>query len=141
MICKAHLVCAAADLALKQGEPLLMPGPGVSDPQTAGRQGTHLETAGAGPVRTALRELEASGRLLRSVNSDLWYAARKSPHREVSLRGTGRTIPIFLENTRQSLGEIDRYRAFFDTHDGAVYLHQGRSYVVTRFDHEKAAWK
>jgi DEAD/DEAH box helicase domain-containing protein len=116
VISRAHLVCAAADLALKKGEPLL-----------------------AGPVQTALRELEASGRLLRSVNNDIWFAAQKSPHREVSLRGTGRTIPIFLENTRQSLGEIDRYRAFFDTHDGAVYLHQGNTYVVTRFDHEKGS--
>jgi DEAD/DEAH box helicase domain-containing protein len=189
VICKAHLVCAAADLALKNGEPILcgnhQPQPdcsglgkaddrssdnrqvdgshggdtktgniGGDDRWVVGKAGMGAKDTGreqttrnldappaetADPVRQALRELEASGRLLRSVNNDIWYAAHKSPHREVSLRGTGRTIPIFLENTRQSLGEIDRYRAFFDTHDGAVYLHQGKSYVVTRFDHEKGS--
>jgi len=116
VICESHLVCAAADMALKKGEPIL-----------------------AGTVRKPLRELESAGKLLRSANGDIWYAARKNPHQEVSLRGTGRTIPIFLENTRKSLGDIDRHRAFFDTHDGAVYLHHGRSYVVTRFDHEKGS--
>ncbi|EMS80062.1 DEAD/DEAH box helicase [Desulfotignum phosphitoxidans] len=139
VICKAHLVCAAADLALKKGEPMLMPDPGASDQPTFDRQKTNRKTAAAGPVQAALQKLEASGKLLRSVNNDIWYAAQKSPHREVNLRGTGRTIPIFLENTRRSLGEIDRYRAFFDTHEGAVYLHQGKSYVVTRFDHEKGS--
>jgi DEAD/DEAH box helicase domain-containing protein len=134
VICKAHLVCAAADLALKKGEPLLC-GDQQSLPDHSGPG--KADSRAAGPVQKALQELEASGRLLRSVNNEIWYAAQKNPHREVSLRGTGRTIPIFLENTRQRLGEIDRYRAFFDTHDGAVYLHQGRSYVVTRFDHEK----
>jgi DEAD/DEAH box helicase domain-containing protein len=114
VICKAHLECAAADLPLKKKEPIL-----------------------CGTTRNSLWELENAGKLLRSANEDIWYAARKNPHREVTLRGTGRTIPIFLENTRKSLGEIDRHRAFFDTHDGAVYLHRGRSYVVTRFDHEK----
>ena len=163
VICRAHLVCAAADLPLKKGEPLLagdqiLPDGHVRDKGTCrqggGGEGTDSSYSGrkqntrgmagpsaapAGAVQAALRELERSGRLLRSVNSDLWYAAQKSPHREVSLRGTGRTIPIFLENTRQHLGEIDLHRAYFDTHDGAVYLHQGRSYVVTRFDHEKGS--
>jgi DEAD/DEAH box helicase domain-containing protein len=163
VICRAHLVCAAADLALKKGEPLLA-GDHILPDENAGdtgpcRQGEGGEgpdsvysgrkqntrgmawpsAAPAGTVQAALRDLEAAGRLLRSANSDLWYAAQKNPHREVSLRGTGRTIPIFLENTRQHLGEIDLHRAYFDTHDGAVYLHQGRSYVVTRFDHEKGS--
>jgi DEAD/DEAH box helicase domain-containing protein len=139
VICKAHLVCAAADMALKKGEPILSGNQqSLQDRCGSGdMDGRPAEPAGA--VQAVLRELEASGRLLRSVNSDMWYAAQKSPHREVSLRGTGRTIPIFLEKTRQSLGEIDRYRAFFDTHDGAVYLHQGKSYIVTRFDHEKGS--
>ncbi|MCA1785388.1 MAG: DEAD/DEAH box helicase, partial [Desulfobacteraceae bacterium] len=147
MLCKAHLECAAAELTLKQGEPFLdesdaaLPGSPQNVPQK-----NLLETSDPKPqnlsgktIAAALRELETSGRLLRSNDKAIWYAARKSPHREVSLRGTGRTIPIFLENTRRSLGEIDLHRAYFDTHDGAVYLHQGKSYVVTRFDHVKGS--
>lgn len=158
VICKAHLVCAAADLILKKGEPLLAGDTAVPDRfgpgGPNGSQGGENQAGGitcdrcrmespaaaeGGTIQTVLWELERSGRLLRSAHHDIWHAAQKNPHREVSLRGTGRTIPIFLENTRKSLGEIDRYRAFFDTHDGAVYLHHGRSYLVTRFDHEKGS--
>lgn len=142
VICRSHLVCAAADLALKKGEPLL----GGDDvlPHHSGSKRGSLKTKTSVPaqgntLQTALKELEMTGKLLRSANSDIWYAAQKNPHQEVNLRGSGRTIPIFLENTRQRLGEIDRHRAFFDTHDGAVYLHQGKTYVVTRFDHDKGS--
>ncbi|MCP4717919.1 MAG: DUF1998 domain-containing protein, partial [Desulfobacteraceae bacterium] len=65
------------------------------------------------------------------------YSSRKSPHREVSLRGTGNSIPIFLEDTKQNIGNIDKHRSYFETHEGAVYLHGGLSYVITRFDHDK----
>ncbi|MDZ7665492.1 MAG: DEAD/DEAH box helicase [Desulfotignum sp.] len=140
VICKAHLVCAAADLALKKGEPLLGGDAALAD-RLGGTRGSPKTqtpaTTRGNTVQTVLKELEMTGRLLRSANQDIWYAAQKNPHQEVNLRGTGRTIPIFLENTRQRLGEIDRHRAFFDAHDGAVYLHQGKSYVVTRFDHDK----
>ncbi|MDM8536917.1 DEAD/DEAH box helicase [Desulfobacterales bacterium HSG17] len=114
-ILKNHLECAAAELTLSQSE-------------------SFLENK---TIKKAIHSLEYSGRLLRSKQGDLWYAARKSPHREVNLRGTGKNVPIFLNQTKQSLGEIDRHRSFFETHEGAVYLHKGKSYVVTKFDHEK----
>lgn len=116
-ILKNHLECAAAELSLEQSEPFL---------QDAS-------------VQKGIRSLEFSGRLLRSKQGNLWYAARKSPHREVNLRGAGKSLPIFLEKTHQSLGDIDRHRSFFETHEGAVYLHRGKSYVVTRFDYEKGS--
>ena len=157
MICKAHLECAAAELPIRKGEVFLtetsdtMPGsattgsakPGFSKNNTGKNRwkisGTKTAQSCENPIETVLKDLERSGRLLKSVDKDIWYAARKSPHREVSLRGSGRTIPIFLETTRQSLGEIDLHRAYFETHEGAVYLHQGKSYVVTRFDHVKGS--
>ena len=114
-ILKKHLVCAAAEMTLENGEPFL----------------EH------GPVQQAVSSLEMSVDLLKSRSGRLWYAARKSPHRDVSLRGTGNTLPIFIEDTKQSLGDIDRHRSFFETHQGAVYLHRGDSYVITRFDHVK----
>lgn len=117
VIQRVHLECAAAELTLKQGEPFL-------DSRLA---------------RDGVRGLEFTGKLLRSRDGGIWYAARKAPHRDVSLRGTGRTIPIFKADDRQSLGEIDLHRSYFETHDGAVYLHRGLSYVVTRFDHVKGS--
>ncbi|MCG8564710.1 MAG: DEAD/DEAH box helicase, partial [Desulfobacterales bacterium] len=117
VILKSHLECAAAELSLKADEAF------VQDPLIQGAVGA----------------LELKGKLLRSANGELWMASRKNPHREVSLRGTGRSIPIFNQETRQSLGEIDRHRSYFETHEGAVYLHRGQSYMVTRFDHEKGS--
>jgi len=115
IILKQHLACAAAELSLKQGEPFL------EDAQ----------------IQKAITALEYQGKLLRSREGGIWYSARKSPHREVSLRGTGNTIPIFLEDTQQNIGDIDKHRSYFETHEGAVYLHGGKSYAITRFDHEK----
>ncbi|MCM2285802.1 MAG: DEAD/DEAH box helicase [Desulfobacula sp.] len=108
-----HLECAAAELSLHRTESFL----------------------GSEPVQAALAGLEQEARLLRSRDGDFWHASRKAPHREVNLRGTGKSLPIFLENTKQNLGEIDRHRSYFETHEGAVYLHRGDSYVITLFDH------
>lgn len=116
IILKRHLECAAAELRLDKSDPFLN------------------DIA----VKKAVAQLEYSGKLLRSHTGDYWFAAKKSPHREVNLRGTGKSIHIFLENTKQSLGEIDRHRSFFETHEGAVYLHHGKTYIITRFDHEKS---
>ncbi|MCK5350718.1 MAG: DUF1998 domain-containing protein, partial [Desulfobacula sp.] len=117
VILKQHLECAAAELSLDRFEPFL------SDKT----------------IQKAISKLEYSGRLLKSRGGDMWYAARKSPHRNVNLRGTGKSLPIFLEKTKQILGEIDKHRSYFETHEGAVYLHRGESYIITRFDHEKGS--
>ncbi|MFH2057740.1 MAG: DEAD/DEAH box helicase [Pseudomonadota bacterium] len=115
VILKQHLECAAAELSLERTERFL------DDPG----------------VQKAVKALENSGKLLRTFQGDLWFAARKSPHREVNLRGTGNSLPIFLEQTKQNIGDIDRHRSFFETHEGAVYLHHGNTYVISCFDHEK----
>jgi DEAD/DEAH box helicase domain-containing protein len=115
LIIDRHLSCAAAELSLRSDDPIL------DDPE----------------ARASLKRLALKGQLLQSRGGDLWFAARKNPHREVSLRGTGQTIPIFREDTRESLGDIDWHRSYFETHEGAVYLHRGKTYVVTRFDHLK----
>ncbi len=115
MILEKHIECAAAELSFKKSEPFL--------------DGTHIQEA--------LLNLERSAKLLKSHNGQMWFAARKSPHREVSLRGTGRTLPIFLEGTKKSLGDIDKHRSYFETHEGAIYLHRGQTYVITRFDYKK----
>jgi len=115
-VLKKHLECAAAELRLDQSEPFLK----------------------RKIIQETISKLEYSGKLLRSFKGNLWYSAKKLPHRDVNLRGAGKSIPIFLEKTKQSLGDIDKHRSYFETHEGAVYLHRGKSYIITRFDHEKA---
>ena len=110
-----HLDCAAAELSLDADDPMLTPP----------------------AVRERVQALCAEGKLLLSRDAKTWFSRRKQPHREVSLRGSGHTIPIFKEDTRQSLGEIDWHRSYFETHEGAVYLHRGETFVVTLFDHIK----
>ncbi|MFO7754077.1 MAG: DEAD/DEAH box helicase [Desulfobacteraceae bacterium] len=114
IIMKRHLECAAADLGIHKDEPLLR------DPA----------------VKTALESLTNEAKLLRSADGNTWHAAGHSVQRKVSLRGTGTRIPVFLKETGRVIGEVDRYRAFHEVHEGAVYLHHKESFLVKRFDHE-----
>jgi DEAD/DEAH box helicase domain-containing protein len=52
----------------------------------------------------------------------------------VDLRGAGNRFQIITGQTGTLIGEIDDYRAFRETHPGAVYLHKGDSFVVDRLD-------
>ena len=107
VILAKHLECAAAELALTVGEPYL-----------AG------EAVGRG-----VDALLNTGRLLLDAKGGRIYAARKAPHRDVDLRGTGGRYHI--ETTAgETVGFVDEHRAFRETHPGAVYLHRGVSYVV-----------
>lgn len=107
-----HLVCAAAELPLQVGEPYLQ-APGAAE---------------------ALDGLEHSGVLLRSAAGGDLFAARRAPHRKVDLRGGGERYPIVHADSGQTLGEIDAYRAFRETHPGAIYLHGGQSFRVEALD-------
>ena len=110
-----HLECAAAELPLNIHEPW-------------------LQTEGA--VR-ALAELCSKGLLLQSADGGQWLASRKRPQRLVDLRGTGRIFSI--EDDRGSvIGFVDGFRAWRETHPGAVYLHRGRSYIISGLDAEQA---
>ncbi len=107
-----HLVCAAAELTLKTDESI-------------------LETENASE---ALSRLEKEGQLLKSADGKEIYARRKAPHRDVDLRGAGNRFQIITRQTDTLIGEIDEYRAFRETHPGAVYLHKGDSFVVDGLD-------
>ena len=52
----------------------------------------------------------------------------------MDLRGAGNRFQIINRQTDRLIGEIDDYRAFRETHPGAVYLHKGDSFVVDRLD-------
>jgi len=107
-----HLAAAAAELPLTEPD-LELFGPGAAE-AVAG-----LTTAGE----------------LRRRPSGWYYARRRRPAREISIRGDlGRPVRVVEEATGRLIGTMDEPSAHRYVHDGAVYLHQGESYLVSRLD-------
>lgn len=106
-----HLECAAAELPLRPEEPFL------ASPATA----------------REVERLEAKGLLLRDKEGKRLFAARKRPHRDVNLRGSGGQFAIETVDGN-IIGQIDEMRAYKETHPGAVYIHRGVSYLVESLD-------
>lgn len=109
-----HLVCAAAEKPLAAPDPVFT-GTAVND---------------------CLQRLVRRGELLCSEKGGTYYAARKRPHRNIDLRGSGSRYNIIDGKTGENRGEIDGFRAFRETHPGAVYLHLGETFRVDRLDPE-----
>jgi len=114
VIMRRHLVCAASEMPLRTDEAWM----------------------GSRETARAVSGLEASGELLRSARGTEYFAARRSPHREVDLRGAGRQFHIVLSSTGRTVGQVDGLRAYRETHQGAVYLHKGMPYLVDDLDLE-----
>jgi DEAD/DEAH box helicase domain-containing protein len=70
-------------------------------------------------------------------NGRLFYGGGGSPARDLDLRtsGIGGAYSIWSDRA-ELLGSVDEERAFTQCHEGAVYLHQGDTYVVERLDTE-----
>ncbi|HEU0042585.1 MAG TPA: Zn-binding domain-containing protein, partial [Jiangellaceae bacterium] len=84
-----------------------------------------------------LAELEHK-RLLRRRGADepTWHWTRRDRPADLSdLRGSGgRVVSIVEVGTGRVLGTVDAVRAHTTAHDGAVYVHQGESYVIESLD-------
>lgn len=106
-----HLVAAAAELPLSAADQALY--------------GSDL------PERIA--DLTAERRLVQSADGHEWYARRKNPAREISIRSIGEAFAI-LDPGGKTVGSVDGVRALHECHPGAVYLHQGRQFEVTALD-------
>jgi DEAD/DEAH box helicase domain-containing protein len=79
----------------------------------------------------------ARGLLRRRPGGWYWtHADRATDH--VSLRGSGEVVRIVERRTGRVLGTVDRTAAHGSVHTGAVYVHQGQTYVVTELDLEDA---
>ena len=111
VIVARHLECAAAELPLGSADAWLSQ-PGAS---------------------RALASLRQQGLLLQSASGEEWLAARKRPQRNVDLRGAGQRL-VIEESGGEVIGLVDGFRAWRETHPGAVYLHRGHSYVVKELD-------
>ncbi|WP_099224259.1 DEAD/DEAH box helicase [Mycobacterium persicum] len=73
--------------------------------------------------------------LLRRRGGRYFPAPGVEPHAAVDIRGSiGGQIVIVESDTGRLLGSVDTGRAPTCVHPGAVYLHQGESYVVDSLD-------
>ncbi|GGK96700.1 DEAD/DEAH box helicase [Mangrovihabitans endophyticus] len=90
-----------------------------------------------GPVaETAVAALTDAGALRRRPSG--WYWTHRG-RPEVDLRGTGGDPVSVVEGaTGRLLGTVDPASSHVMVHAGAVYLHQGVSYVVDRLDLDDA---
>jgi DEAD/DEAH box helicase domain-containing protein len=121
--------------------------PAVLDPANPYVLGPHLAAASAelpltepdldlfGPASAkAVAELTTAGEL-RKRPSGWYYARHRRPARDISIRGDlGRPVRVVEEATGRLVGTMDEPSAHRYAHDGAVYLHQGESYVVSHLD-------
>jgi DEAD/DEAH box helicase domain-containing protein len=110
-----QLACAAAELPLTTGE---------------------LDGFGGATARDVLDSLVADG-VLRRRPSGWYWTSRDRPHYEVDIRGSGgEKVAVVEADTSRLLGTVDPGSACTSVHPGAVYLHQGSSYVVDELDLE-----
>ncbi len=107
-----HLCAAAAELPLTEAD-LALFGPATRD---------------------LMPQLEAA-RLLRR-RSTAWHWTRRERASDLTdIRGGGgRPVQIVEAATGRLLGTVDESAAHSAVHDGAVHLHQGRTYLVKHLD-------
>jgi DEAD/DEAH box helicase domain-containing protein len=78
--------------------------------------------------------LAQSGLLRRRDDGFVW-AQPHSPAPDTSLRSASSNVFVIVEQTTGGvLGTVEEERVFRFAHPGAVYLHLGQSYLVTRLD-------
>ncbi|MCW2668715.1 MAG: box helicase domain protein [Frankiales bacterium] len=108
-----HLCCAAAELPLTEEDLPLFPG-----------------------AADVLPDLVRRG-LLRHRPKGWFWTSRERP--DADLRGAGGPPVRLVEaETGRLLGTVDHSSSHAQAHTGAVYLHQGESYVVEQLDLDEA---
>jgi DEAD/DEAH box helicase domain-containing protein len=112
-ILRAHLMCAAWELPLNSED----------------------EKIFGFALNEERKVLEEQG-ILRERNRK-WYLspAIAYPAQAVNIRSTtGQNFAVVDTSTNSLLETVEASVAFFQIHPGAIYLHQGESYLVTKLD-------
>jgi len=97
------------------------------------------ESFGAYPDSAALLEVMAEAGDLHHSGGAYRWVADDYPAEGVSLRSTGDRPVVIQDSTGDRprvVGEVDRATAPVLVHEGAVYIHEGRTFLVTRLDWE-----
>lgn len=90
-----------------------------------------------GPAAGGLMpQLESAGLLRRRATGWHWTRRERAADLADIRGGGGRPVQIVEEATGRLLGTVDEAASHTAVHDGAVHLHQGRTYLVRRLDLE-----
>ncbi|WP_327263688.1 DEAD/DEAH box helicase [Streptomyces sp. NBC_01232] len=109
-----HLCAAAAELPLTEAD-LELFGPATED---------------------LLPQLEAAKLLRRRATAWHWTRRERASDLTDIRGGGGRPVQIVEASTGRLLGTVDESAAHTAVHEGAVHLHQGRTYLVKHLDLE-----
>lgn len=116
-VLEPHLACAASELPLTEDD---------------------FEEFGDQRARATTEALASEG-VLRKRPRGWYWNSRDRPHRNVPLRGTGgQQVAVVEGDSGRMLGTVDPDAACATVHPGAVYLHQGESFVVDDLDLDEA---
>jgi len=107
-ILAGHLGCAAYEIPMLSDDALATFGP---------------------DVESIAADLVSDGSL-RVRNGRLLWAARGAPAPRIDIRTAGGPPYTIVDAAGEVMGTVDENRVFSQAHPGAVYLHQGDSYVI-----------
>ena len=114
-----HLACAAAEMPIERTDRFL--------------------TSASGSAIDLLDDLVEAGQLYRS-GSRYYWAGDGSPANALSLRTVGPDRVIIQtvgeQGKPQVIGELERESAPILLYEGAIYLHEGQTYLVEQMDWE-----
>lgn len=92
-------------------------------------------------LQTIISRLVNKGQIGRNVNrpslDDTWnYIGKENfPAQSVSIRAIDpEKYTIINQVTNETIEEVEESKAFFEVYEGAVYFHQGRTYLVKILD-------
>ncbi len=107
-----HLRCAAAEIALVSSD---------------------LDLFGA-RSRELIDLLIAARDLVERRGRWYWAGRQRYPAREVDVRSASGSVFRIVGPDRKTIGTVEEGRAFEQVHPGAIYLHQGETYLVRELD-------
>ena len=111
----AHMTCAAYEMPMEPTEAVATFGPTVEE--------LAVDLVGAGRLRVH------QGRL--------HWAGRRAPAPDIDIRTAGGPPFTIVDQDGQIMGTVDEGRVASQTHPGAVYLHQGDTYLIDELDWEE----
>ncbi len=115
LIAGPHMVCAASEQPLER---------------------TELTAESAAAIGLA-EDLTLQGKLSEDATGERFYSFRRRPQRDVHPRSAGEPFTIVDRRRNTQLGSIDGQRVYHECHPGAIYLHGGRSFLISELDAEK----
>jgi len=95
-----------------------------------------------GKTSAMITELEQEGRLRKRQEKTYLSASIKYPAQDINIRATsGQNYAVIDGREGCLLETVEAGVAFFQIHPGAIYLHQGESYLIMELDlARKIAW-